>query len=204
MVNETIAKIKAILANIAQLSRTTPERWKNMLNMMLEKMAGNNNVEKLCIRMLFEADFNNNNKWLGSAVMAAAETHSLMAIEQYRSRKRKSVGIQCLNKRLFYNLHHFLQQPAALCSNDAKSCYNWIILIIAALCLCQLGASKEAVYGMVNTLGNLKHHIRMAYGDSEISQDQQEWEQPTVGIGQGNGAGPQIWAAVSSPLFEIL
>jgi len=25
-----------------------------------------------------------------------------------------------------------------------------------------------------------------------------------AGIGQGNGAGPQIWAAVSSPLFDIM
>jgi len=25
-----------------------------------------------------------------------------------------------------------------------------------------------------------------------------------AGIGQGNGAGPQIWAAVSTPLFQIL
>jgi len=64
--------------------------------------------------------------------------------------------------------------------------------------------SKEAVHGMVHTLGNLKHHIRMAYGDSEINQGQQEWDQLMAGIGQGNGAGPQIWAVVSSPLFEIL
>jgi len=27
---------------------------------------------------------------------------------------------------------------------------------------------------------------------------------PLAGIGQGNGAGPQIWAAVSTPLFQIL
>jgi len=29
------------------------------LNIMLEKVAGNDNVQKLCIIMLFEADFNN-------------------------------------------------------------------------------------------------------------------------------------------------
>jgi len=104
----------------------------------------------------------------------------------------------------FYDIIWFCCQLAALCSNDAKSCYDWIVLIIAALCLCQLGASKETVHGMVHMLGNLKHHIRMAYRDSEINQGQQEWEQPMAGIGQENGAGPQIWAAVSSPLFEIL
>jgi len=35
-----------------------------MLNVMLEKLTGNVNVEKLWIIMLFEADFNHNNKCL--------------------------------------------------------------------------------------------------------------------------------------------
>jgi len=30
------------------------------------------------------------------------------------------------------------------------------------------------------------------------------WEAPIAGIGQGNGAGPAIWAVVSSPMFEIM
>jgi len=30
------------------------------------------------------------------------------------------------------------------------------------------------------------------------------WAQPVAGIGQGNGAGPTIWAAVSSLLFDIM
>jgi len=37
-----------------------------------------------------------------------------------------------------------------------------------------------------------------------MSQGQEDWPEPVAGIGQGNGAGPQIWAAVSTPLFEIL
>jgi len=101
MENETIVKINALLANIALLSSTTPECWKNTLNVMLEKMAGNNNMEKLQIIMLFEADFNNNNR---QAVMAAAEAHGILAIKQYGSRKCKSVGSQCFNKRLLYDL----------------------------------------------------------------------------------------------------
>jgi len=65
MADATVAKLNAILASLALRSGTAPERWKKTLNVMLEKMAGNDNVEKLHIIMLFEADFNNNNKWLG-------------------------------------------------------------------------------------------------------------------------------------------
>jgi len=35
------------------------------LNVMLEKQAGNFNVEKLLIILLFGGDFNQINKWLG-------------------------------------------------------------------------------------------------------------------------------------------
>jgi len=50
----------------------------------------------------------------------------------------------------------------------------------------------------------MQHHIRSTYGDSTQSQGWQQWASPIVGNDQGNGAGPQIWAAVSSPLFQIL
>ncbi len=40
-----------------------------MLNVMLEKLVGNDNVEKLRIIMLFKANFNHNNKWLGRETM---------------------------------------------------------------------------------------------------------------------------------------
>jgi len=43
--------------------------------MMLEKQPGNLNMEKLQIILLFKEDFNNNNKWLGRAVMFHAEDH---------------------------------------------------------------------------------------------------------------------------------
>jgi len=36
------------------------------------------------------------------------------------------------------------------------------------------------------------------------NQDRKKWGPPIAGIGQGNGARPQIWAAVSSPLLEMM
>jgi len=57
---------------------------------------------------------------------------------------------------------------------------------------------------MVRILHSMRHYTRTAFGDSTTSQGQREWGEPIAGIGQGNGTGPQIWAAVSSPLFDIL
>jgi len=136
--------------------------------------------------------------------MANAETYQLLAPEQYGSRKSKAAGIQCLNKRLFYDYIRAMHIPAALCSNDTKSCYDQIVLIIVALCLCCLRAPLKATESMISTLAQLRHQVRSAFGTSDISEGQEDWPEPVAGIGQGNGTGPQIWAAISTPLFEIL
>jgi len=57
---------------------------------------------------------------------------------------------------------------------------------------------------MISTLQQMDHHIRTTYGDSAKSGNQKKWGSPIAGSGQGNGAGPQIWAAVSSPLLEMM
>jgi len=84
--------------------------------------------------------------------MFHAEDHRQMAPEQYGSQKEKLAAMQCLNKRLLYNYACCNHIPMALCSNDAKGCYNRIVLIVAALCLCHLGADKEAIQSMLSTL----------------------------------------------------
>jgi len=186
-------------------SRGRPlKHWTKGLNVMLEKIPGNCNLDKLCIIVLFEADFNYNNKRIGQAVMLSAEQAGLLALEQYGSRKYKSANLQCLNKCLLYDLVWFRHQPLALCSNDAKSCYNRIILMIMALCLCRARATLNMVSSMVRTIHGMHHFTRTAFGDSQISQGRQEWGAPIAGIGQDNGVGLQIWVAISSLLFAIL
>jgi len=202
--NPTIVVFTARLANLGFSTGYSLKHWHKGLNVMLEKQAGNFNIKKLCIILLFKGDFNQNNKWLGRAVMFHTELHQQMAREQYSSRKEKAADIQCLNKRLLYDYARFTHEPLALCSNDAKSCYDCIVLIIVALCLCRLGAPKPYVQSMVNTIHRMQHHVRSTYGNSTISQGCTQWNLPLAGIGQGNGAGPQIWAAVSMPLFQIL
>jgi len=50
----------------------------------------------------------------------------------------------------------------------------------------------------------MQHHMQLIYGDSNLSQGHAQWTDPMTGIGQGNGAGPHIWAVASTPLFQIL
>jgi len=63
--NPEIAIFNATMADLPMRTGYSPQRWREGLNVMLEKTPGNFNVEKLRIILLFEADFNANNKWIG-------------------------------------------------------------------------------------------------------------------------------------------
>jgi len=58
--------------------------------------------------------------------------------------------------------------------------------------------------GNVMTLQAMTHHVRMALRDSKMNVSQKQWDNPVAGIAQGNLAGPQIWAAVTTLLFELM
>jgi len=88
-----------------------------------------------------------------------AEQQNKIAPEQYGSHNNKVAMTQCLNKQLFYAYIWAMCIPAALCLNDAKSCYDCIILLIAAHSLCQLGAPIPTTTSMIATLAQFWHHV---------------------------------------------
>jgi len=157
--NLEILVVNATLAKIPLCTIFLFDHWQKGINVMIKKNWGDFNVEKLCIILLFKADFNTNNKWIGWAVMYKAEHANLHADKQYGSCKFKSAIFQYLNKQVFYDVVQFKQQPVALCSNNAKSCYDQITLLVAALCLCQLGGSQQMVASMIMLIHNMNHHI---------------------------------------------
>jgi hypothetical protein len=57
---------------------------------------------------------------------------------------------------------------------------------------------------MFTTIQNLEHHSWTEYRDSNIGFSGKLFVVPIQGVGQGNGAGPQIWAVVSTPIFNML
>jgi len=136
--------------------------------------------------------------------MSHAKQHGLVVAEQYGSRHGRSSITQSLNKRLTFDNIRQLRQAAIICSNDAKSCYDCIVHRIVAQSMYRCGANKPALVCMFSTIQHLRHHIRTLFGDSQISTGMDLWAVPISGIGQGNGAGPQIWAIVSTPILDML
>jgi len=126
---------------------------------MLEKSPGNFQVDKLCIILLFEADFNQLNKHIGREMMHHTEQHGLVAREQYGSWHGCSSITQSLNKCLTFDQIRQLKQVAIVCSNDAKSCYNQIVHRIAAQSMFRCRVHKPALFCMFSTIQWLQHSL---------------------------------------------
>jgi Reverse transcriptase (RNA-dependent DNA polymerase) len=142
---------------------------------------------------------------LQPVVMWYAEARDLLAQEQYGSRKKLAAIDHCLNKRLTFDLIRQNKQPGILCSNDAKGCYDRIVHSVASICLQRLGMPEGPLRSMFETLQNLEHYVRSSYDVSERTFNACDVNEVAIqGIGQGNRAGPQIWAAVSTVLLNAL
>jgi hypothetical protein len=137
-------------------------------------------------------------------MMLNAERHKTLAKEQYGSRKRHHAIDLALNKVLTNDILRQAKCTGAVCSNDAKACYDLIGHAQASLCMQRQGVPQSAVRCLFTTLQQATHCVRTAFGDSTITYGGPGWVKPMHGIGQGNGGGPPIWAVISSNLLDTL
>jgi hypothetical protein len=67
----------------------------------------------------------------------------------------------------------------------------------------RVGTPIQPIISMFQTIQQLSHHVRTVFGES-IQGYTHLGDIPIQGVGQGNGAGPQIWALVSTPVLNML
>jgi len=138
-------------------------------------------------------------------MMQVAEKAKSLACEQYGSRRNHTAIDLAVNKSLSYDLLRQLKHTGAVCSNDAKACYDFIGHTTASLAMQRMGVPKAAVDCLFSLLQTASHKVRTAFGDSETSYGGLDDSRlPMHRICQGNGAGPSIWAALSSPILTYM
>ena len=179
-------------------------RWKKAIDVEILKEQGNYNIERQRIIVLIEGDHQLNGKRLGKLVMKMADSeNSLIAEEQYGSRKYHRATEVLLNSKLVDDSLRIKRKPGIVCSNDAKSCYNRIVHSIFAICLRRLGCHPNPIKSSIETLQSLEHHIRTGFGDSKKFYTGSV-STPLQGLVQGYGPAPVGWVAISSPLIDMM
>ena len=158
----------------------------------------------MLVTELYEADFNHNNKFLGYLMMKQAVDEKLISKEQYSTPGRRAIDHE-LNRRLIFDITRYQKTSLAMTSCNLKSCYDRISHTPAIMAMHRIGVPIEPASSMFQTIQLAQHSTRTAYGDSSMTYGgQEDFNAPVMGVGQGNGCGPQVWAAVSSAMFEVM
>ena len=157
--NQNAADFEATMAHIPYITGYAPKEWKVGVDIMIYKKANLDRVDKLRTIVLKEADANFNDGRLGRDMMNHAERNNMIAREQYGSRKGHSSIDHAINKRLSYDMMRLFRSPGALCSNDAKSCYDRILHSIVALSMKRLGIPEPPIECMLKFIQNMDHYI---------------------------------------------
>ena len=200
-----IGKVHYKLSMLPMTYGFSPQRWLQGTDVMILKAPNVYFLDKLRTIVLYEADFNHENRRLGKTAMDMAIRQDKIAPEQF-SRPGRSAQDNALGKRLVFDHFRLVKRPLGMCSCDLKSCYDRVVHSAASLALQNIGVPKEALQCMFGTIQNLVHKVRTAYGMSKetFGGASDKYQCLPQGLGQGNGAGPTVWSILSSTVFESL
>ena len=203
--NNNLNWINFAMAEIPEISGYAPIRYKKVVDLMLLKEPNNFLLQKLRTIVLFQADSNMTNKRLGRESMWSAVKHGHIAEEQYSRPRRKAID-HALNRRLVFDISRQQRSPLAMCSCDLKNNYDRIAHNAASLALQRVGVPRSKIISMFTTIQDMVHTVRTLFGDADQSYggDTSEYLKPPQGACQGNGAGPAMWAILSSTVFAIM
>jgi hypothetical protein len=130
------------------------------------------------------------------------DKRAVLAAEQFGSRSGHRAIEQAWNRWLIFDLVRQQRRPVALCSNDMKSWYDRVVRSVTSITMQQHKVPDTACICMFSTLKSLEHTVRNIYGDSEEGCRCTLWEVPYHGLRHVNGAGPEMWVVVSTPLLN--
>jgi ribonuclease HI len=206
-VDDKIAEWDAMARSLPRERQFSPEAWQVITDFQILKKIGVFDVAKMRTIQLMDADFNANNKHDGRMMMKHAEARQTLSPFNMGSRKYFTSSLEAAAKVWTCDLSRFQAKPMWMIFNDAKSCYDRIVHSVAILCMAFQKMPYAALYVAFSTLQKAVHHVRSAYGVSKRSyggKHRGPSQIPLHGIGQGNGAGPAIWAVISTILLNIL
>jgi hypothetical protein len=199
-----IFNIKAQIIQWAITYKHVYKRWQTVVNAMLEKIPGKPLLNKLRVIHLIESDLNITIGILwGRRLVRKGEQMEIFNDGQSGSRPDRGTQELLIQKHLTYSIWRMAQMNGASFDNDAKSCFDRIVMTLASLGSQQIGMTKRACELFLETLHQMKYHIKTGAG---ISDEYYTTSTDTTihGPGQGGRGSPSVWLIVSSILMNCM
>ena len=195
--DQYLSALQAAKLSLSTKTGIPMERWGSALTVLLEKEFGNIYIEKMRAICLLEADFNWLNKLIfAKRMMDQAYDNGMVPVEQFARRgTQASNGVLC--KVLFCDMMRALHEMAGVASVDLGNCYDAVAHPLASIALQAFMVPVTSVVLMLTVLQSMTFHLRTGYGVSQAGYGGSP-EDPTFGLGQGNGAAPPGFTTVSA------
>ena len=205
---KTTAKDDKLCATISRLvsipyeSGYSPDRWRNCINVQVPEEDKAFGLEKQrCIHLLKSTFFEGTKIIFSRRMMRHARAKGVLPMDQYARKGGKSIDAAVQNV-LIFDVLRLHRQSGAEFASDLMSNYDRMVHGASGLALRHLGAPPTAVQCMSNTVQNMRHFIRTAYGDSDCHYGGDP-SSPLQGGGQGSPAAPPMWVAMKVLLVKI-
>ena len=201
-IGPSIMTIHNNILNASVRSGVPLDRWKTVHSNMIAKNEGKARIDKLRVIHLYEADYNGFLKitWPHRAVHNATKKRTLNYAQGGGQKGRQANHI-ALQKEMKYQYARLRKTNLATMDNDAKACYDRIIMLLATITSGHYGIPKAARDLQAKAIRQMQFRIKTALG---ISQDYYEDSnnEPLHGSGQGSGSSGPIWLFISSIIMD--
>jgi hypothetical protein len=142
VLSDIMAAVHSTMMSILLTAGFSPNRWRQVVDVMLSKKAGDHRIHRLHIVALQESDFNQSNHIaIGPLLQRLLEQKSFAPDMQHGSRASKLCHSAVLNKQLTFEIHHYAKKSISYIENDA------IVIFLRNLGLSSSTVSSLALCG---------------------------------------------------------
>ena len=135
-----IFAIRTHLLNLAVQNTIVYDRWKKVVNAMIEKIPGQPLIDKFRVIHIIPSDFNLLMGTLfGHRMMSQDESLNQFGAEQSGSWKRKDCQDVQLLKHCIFSYVRLSRAHGSTFDNDAKSCFDRIVMLFPSILAQRLG-----------------------------------------------------------------
>jgi hypothetical protein len=192
----------AVKLTLAASTSVPLARWGIGLMVLLEKVFGNIYIDKMWTICLLEADYNWLNKFVfAKQMMDEAFEGDIIPAEQFAKRGSQATE-RVLTSGLFCDIAQALHKTMAIESVDLANCYDAVAHPIASIALQRFKICKVMVVIMLYVLKTMTWYLKTVFGQSKISFGGMALD-PSMGLGQGNGAPPPGFLAVCTLMINV-
>jgi hypothetical protein len=196
--------IKTRILNLAMLHTIILDRWTMVVNAMIEKDPGNPILERFRVIHIIPADWNLLMGIIfGKRMCQQGEKLNQFGEEQSGARKHHDCQDVQQIKHILYSIIRLTHANGSTFDNDAKSCYDRIVMLVPAIIAQRLGVPEYVCRTFLEVLAHTKYYTKTIFGVSKAFHCTTA-DSTIHGPGQGSRAAPAIWTLISCYILALM